>query len=495
MLRLFIGLMIALTLASPAAARWREARSTNFIVYSEGTEAQLRDLVGKLEDFDALLRHVTGITAPPLPNPLKVYLVASNSELRSIRDVGPDVLGVYMIGPREAIVGAVRNDSWGLTGAQVLLHEYAHHFMLAYSSAPYPAWYVEGFAEFFETAEFKDNAITYGRIPLGRAATLTEMAWLPSARLMTVQGAKLSREDREMFYAEAWLATHYLFADATRQHVMPDYIRAIAAGTPPDQAFTKALGTDYASFDKALHQYTKQSSMPYWQGARSSAAKSQLIVRVLGSAESELVLASAALTVDPGEKTGASLLARVRTIAARTPDDPAAMRVLARAEASYGDANVGAALADRLIAADPRDVDALYVRGVATLRQAGDATAQNDPRLAQARTLFARAHKIDPNNVPVLIRYLEASPSAGSQPTDNDLNIAMLAQGMAPQLPTLGLRTAWMLSRVKRFDEARAILQPIATNPHGGDLADRAQQLIAAIDAKTPTLAKTPPAP
>ena len=42
----------------PAAAHaeWKEATTTNFIVYSEGGEAQLREFATKLEKFNYVLR-------------------------------------------------------------------------------------------------------------------------------------------------------------------------------------------------------------------------------------------------------------------------------------------------------------------------------------------------------------------------------------------------------------------------------------------------------
>ena len=46
-------------LAAPANAEWKEARSRNFIVYSEGSEASLVEAATKLEKFEFMLRTVS----------------------------------------------------------------------------------------------------------------------------------------------------------------------------------------------------------------------------------------------------------------------------------------------------------------------------------------------------------------------------------------------------------------------------------------------------
>ena len=59
--------------------------------------------------------------------------------------------------PAGAIAVVPRNTGTDgvFTGQLVLFHEYAHHFMLQYAPAAYPAWYVEGFAEVVSTASFE----------------------------------------------------------------------------------------------------------------------------------------------------------------------------------------------------------------------------------------------------------------------------------------------------------------------------------------------------
>ena len=97
-MRLLTHFLICALLAlapSTASARWIEARSPNFVVYSDGDGDSLRRSVRLLEDYDRLLRTLTGTTAPPSASPLKVYLVSSAARLNQVEPVSSGVLGFY----------------------------------------------------------------------------------------------------------------------------------------------------------------------------------------------------------------------------------------------------------------------------------------------------------------------------------------------------------------------------------------------------------------
>ncbi len=124
-------------LPSVAAARWHEARSPNFIVYRDGSEAELRQSAALLEDYDRLLRRLTGTSAPPSPAALKVYLVGSAGKLRQIANLPEGAAGrLYGAGGRNGDVRGARRPRPGLGGEEVLLHEYAHHFDDALATPP-----------------------------------------------------------------------------------------------------------------------------------------------------------------------------------------------------------------------------------------------------------------------------------------------------------------------------------------------------------------------
>src|SRR5690349_617492 len=68
--------LVALLLATPANADWWEARTDNFIVYSETSETDAKLFAERLERFDMALRSLQGIdlkVAPSDVHRLRVY--------------------------------------------------------------------------------------------------------------------------------------------------------------------------------------------------------------------------------------------------------------------------------------------------------------------------------------------------------------------------------------------------------------------------------------
>lgn len=134
-----------------AQAAWLEARSKHFIVYSDGGEKQLARFAEKLEKFDFLLRRMIETTEIDTSSPVRVYLLARDEQVRTVaRD--QNVNGYYTTSNRFAYALVSREKpEWVLDAApeNTLLHEYTHHFMLHYFPGAYPAWCVEGFAEYF----------------------------------------------------------------------------------------------------------------------------------------------------------------------------------------------------------------------------------------------------------------------------------------------------------------------------------------------------------
>ena len=88
---------LALLLCMPGAAHaeWKEATSANFVVYSESNEARLREFIEKLEKFNFVLRAYHGVTAPPSPIKLKVYLFPTIEGVGKMAG-GEGVAGYYI---------------------------------------------------------------------------------------------------------------------------------------------------------------------------------------------------------------------------------------------------------------------------------------------------------------------------------------------------------------------------------------------------------------
>lgn len=495
-MRWLLGVALLLWTGS-VQARWLEAETPHFIVYSDGTEPRLREFALLLEDYDALLRALTGTKAEPSPTKLRVYLLRGPAALREVRDVPSTTAGLYVAAPGGAAAFAIRRDSggeFGIEGEDVVLHEYAHHFMTQYYPYGYPAWYVEGFAEYLMTAAFTPTRIQLGRFSPNRGIWLSQGDWIPAETLLTKRPGELRGDQRAMFYAQAWLAVHYINRTPGKLAALRSYLIALGKGVPTETAFTQAFGTDFAGFQRELRRYVG-GRMTYTAFDRIAAtAPPTIAVRALPASADELLLPLANLRAGVGPEWRDRRLAQIRAAAARYPGDAFAERVLALAEAQIGDPAAGIAVADRLLARDAADAEALFARATALMAQARDTPGDDRPLLAQARQAFVRANKVAPNQAPILFGYAQVQ-LASAPPSRNVLDVLLLARQLAPQVDEIGLLTASVAMRQGDFVGAENLLKPIAFDPHGGELAAAATRMIEAARARQVADAPASPTP
>ncbi|HEX8448748.1 MAG TPA: hypothetical protein VF652_04065, partial [Allosphingosinicella sp.] len=459
--------LLALASASPAAAEWRRAESANFVLYSQSGEAKLRAQAALLEDYQLFLRALTGVSEPNAPNKLNIYMVRSAAQLRSIHDMPAGISGVYVAG--SAGIAAVVDESAPGEGQEILLHEVAHHFMRQYRPLPYPAWYVEGFAEYASTVSFKKDVIEYGRPSVGRAYTLVQGKWLPVERIL-FGDVPTDSESMSAFYAQSWLLAHYLLRNPEMRPKFAAYLAAAARGEEPRKAFAAAFPMPIAELERELRSYSKRGmTFTRFKRASQAAAPAVAIARLPASAD-DLLLLRATMEVGPADEAG--LLAKVRTAAAAQQDE-FARRILAQAEALHGDPAKADALLGPLLAAHPADAELLYFKGMRHLRS-GRQSDDEEAEFRLARTAFARAHKSNPNHWQTLLRYAEALRANERFVSDNTINILLLAQELAPQAQEATMNAAGLLIARKRWDEAERLLLPLTGDPHNPGLAKAA---------------------
>ena len=481
--------------AAPAWATWRRAESNNFILYSQSSEAKVREQAALLEDYLQFLRILTGVTDPAAPNKLRVYLVRGRDQLRVVRDVPAGVAGFYTATPSGiAAFADDRSGGWGEGDEEILLHEIAHHFMWQYRPSAYPAWFIEGFAEYAMTARFKPKTIEFGQPSMNRAAWLRNARWLPFERVLFETPPKRP-QDAALYYAQSWLAAHYLMRDDGRREKFRSYLKAIATGTAPRAAFTQQFG-DVRTFERGIETYAKRH-LTFSRGTRSSAAIPPTVtIEVLPEAADALLLSDAAMHVGVRDDFAPLLLARVRSEAAKRPDDPYAKRVLAKAEILHGDASKGDALLDELLRGSSADAELLYFKGMRHLRAGRMDEDERARHFKQARNWFGRAHKADKYHFPTLARYAESLTTDPRFNSDNTMEIMLFARELAPQVEELTMNAAHLLLLRNKFEEAEAILRPLASHPHDPSLAAAAQALADRAREKGKTqLPKPPPTP
>lgn len=488
-MRRWLGLVagaLPLAFAQPAAADWAKFESPNFIVYSDAHPSSVKRQVETLELFDTLLRSKQGIDSKePVRRKLPIYLLAESRDIRRITpSMNRNVAGFYTAGPDDiyAVADFQRNDM------QTLQHEYVHHFMLARFPYGYPAWLIEGYAEYFMTFSWNGEVMEVGDYNRNRAAWLMYEGWLPFTTLLKSRPSELQTDEQvAMYYAQAWALTHYMMSDPARQKQLDAYIRAVGGGADPVAAMEKVTGQSVGTFTSTLRKYLKK--FPYQKIVLPDLKMPQVTVTPLPSGIGPVLLITQRLKSDngqdaPDDKTdGPVLLADARAAAARLPGVREAELLQARAEVKLGDVAVAERILEARLARDPQDVETLQIAAFAKIKTAQDAPAERRSKLlAEARSLAGRAHKADPDSYQTLIAFIQAREGAPGYPNANDLNVLRDALDLAPQVDELRLAASRGLMEASEFKLAADVLKPVAFDPHGGESVTKAKELIAMLE-------------
>jgi hypothetical protein len=489
MWRMIMGVIaLVVATATPARAKWRRAESPNFVLTGDLPENALRERILLLEDFDRLLRILTPGEEQPAPAKLHVYLVSGHAALNVVRDLQAGLDGFYTAST-DGIVAAV--DVGGADeGNEILFHEYAHHFMMQNSTVIYPAWFVEGFAEYFETVRFGNRRIDIGNISRGWLYRLQHGTWLPMERVLSAGPQGLNEDGLDAYYAESWLLVHYFYSNPQRQAAL-NRLLAAQRRQPPAEAVNAAMGMPPEGLARELRNYIAAGSLAYRQMVKPEVAPPPVTVTTLPASASALILYEAALRAGLPAARGPAYLQQIRTAAARYPDDPLAMRVLADIELRFGDGAVADRLLDRLLVASPNDAELLYLKGLRWLI-AAQGTNPPPQAAATARQWFGRAQRADQNRFQTFYRYAQSLRGQPEYLSDNTSNALLLAHQLAPQVHGITMEAASVLIARHEYREAIALLTPLSSDPHNMSLAQAARDMIARAEAAA--AAATPPA-
>lgn len=472
----WVGAMVlaalALTLVSvtPARAEWLKAESERFIVYGDGNPRQLVAYTEKLETFDRLLRWKMGLPIDEVPpRKLPIYLVDSAGLRRVSPAIGENVAGFYAAREEDIFAVALR----GGMGDDVLLHEYAHHFMMQNVPFAYPAWFIEGFAEYFMTADINETRILIGKPNEARGSWLRGATWITMNDLLAKRSGEVRRRNAT-YYPLAWLMTHWFMGDDARFNQLRAYLLDVGAGGNAIEAMPRATGMTNAELRRELRDY--MGRIPY-QEIRNFFPRAQVTVTPLPASSGDLLLMTQRLTGVPTSHSD-STLAEVRRLAARHADDPAALLALGHAEIHLGDRDAGEAVLRRLIATHPDHVEGYQYLAKSLLERAAEDGADVRPLKAEAQRLLSRAFELDDANYRTFMLLAETREGSPGYPSENDILTRELALQLAPQLDKARIDLTRTYLAAGRRDEAIRTIEVLANDPHGGDDARAAQALL-----------------
>lgn len=470
--------------------RWLRLESPNFIVYTTEWDVRSRNELIALERFNALLSRMMPHEDQAERSKLTIYVLGSRRDF----DIGApgmpaEVAGFYLAGLEQtravSLAGAGRErqrdmprNVRAMDSRVILFHEYAHHFSRANVRVSYPAWYQEGFAEFLSTAEFEDGYCDLGKFTSSRGVWLAYGDWMPIDTFLSKNTWEMTGEENAQFYAQAWLAAHYLFFKPERAKGFTRYCAALQADGDPIEAFEPAFGITPAAFDKELRDY-KATALNIVR-LRDSAENidASITMTKLDNVYDNLLMPASYLRSLPSADEAKAAVEAIRKESKKFPADAFANRTAALAEIWYGDLTLARKQLDALLVTDTQSAETLHLSGLCDLRM-GYAADDGD-LIKKARKSFAGVQKLDPTRAISLYRYVEAYLNEANEVTPHLMDVLVAAYNRAPQVDEIALVAAQALMIHDRFEEAGYILQPMV-----GDIHSRGKSSIAMTLLKT----------
>ena len=464
--------------AAPASAdsRWTLLTAGSLTIIGDQSPATLRDIALQIEQFQIVVGSLIRNADRPPAVPTMVYVVGTKKRLDPLVPLykGKPASLAGFFGQSSDVNHIVMCLEGFDESAQIAYHEYTH-LLVRNAVRTVPAWLNEGLAEYYSTYHLVDRgkAATVGRAQRDHILLLRER-YLPLDTLINVdQSSPMYNEGerRTIFYAESWALTHYLMvARPNGGETINRYVREIAEGRPPGEAFTTAFGKTPVELDRELRDYLRSLTFKEYryQFADKLSVAEPGPARPLTAGEIEAWLGDAQRRVQR-EAEGAP---RIERAAAAEPDRATTQMALGLLRLSQKKLDEGFEALGRAAALAPRDFLTQFVCGVA--RVYADPGGSDDHR-RQALATLKQATQL--NGASAEAHAMLAYVQMLSEDTLADARASIdQALALAPGRIDYWLRYADI--RLLQGDRAaaRAVLTPIAAIAFDRTLAAAARE-------------------
>ncbi|MGH9466298.1 MAG: hypothetical protein ACRD1Y_02985 [Terriglobales bacterium] len=385
LLALALGLATLASASRPARAwskqpQWVKANSPHFTVYCDAGVKEARQIAGQMERMRLVFQQLFPQFQLGTAEPLDVLVVRNWKEFLA---TDPDSFhkgdmkpaGMFLRGQFRSFI-LLRLDAMDGTDAySTIYHEYTH-YIVDRMPFEFPVWLNEGLAEFYQTAVITKSGATLADADPSNFDVLRSQRMIPLAQLFAIGPNSPYYHDQDkvsIFYAESWLAVHYIMMHDFFQHThqLDGYIARIRDGENPVTAARASFG-NLAALQKNLERFAQQL------GYRDLHMKLRVLVQDKG-------YPAAPVTTPNAEAIEAQLLAQGQQYVESV------------------------AMANRALQIDPGNGRAEAVRGLVAYRQKDYATAQSwlqraanaDPHDALAQILLGEV-MLRPGNAPGL---------------------------------------------------------------------------------------------
>jgi tetratricopeptide (TPR) repeat protein len=386
--------VFAVLLAPAKAAKdetWLRVAAPEFSLVTSLPEKEAAAWAGEFSQYISELRNLVKVQGK-LP-PLTVAVLSRDRAFDEYRPLDEK-------GKPQPVAGFfLRHNSWAVAGLagvsaseeirRIIFHEGVHWFLSGLDRTN-PVWVEEGLAEVFSTFAVTKKTVEWGHALGEHVDLLRDEGLMPTAKLLNVGRSELFRDTTDhtgIVYAQSWITVHFLLFGENSQvprTALFDFLTLTNDGTPAEAAFSKAVGSDLATFDRRLKEYLRSGR--YFIRHKPVEVREGLRAEKAAPVEVAQALGRLALAGHRWEKA----LAFARDSVAAAPDDPRSFELLGLARLESGDAAGGLKAFTVAVEKGSEDFQPYFALAVAAFEAAGENGETSALTPAKAREIADR---------------------------------------------------------------------------------------------------------
>jgi tetratricopeptide (TPR) repeat protein len=458
-------LMLAVQTAS-AKDNWLNVRSRNFNLIGNCSEADLRKVATRLEQFRDVFTRLFPAAKFETPVPTTVIVFKS---LSSYKPFNPGGNAGYFQKGEDVNYITMTTELGAQNPYNVIYHEYVH-LLVDNTSGNMPAFFDEGLAEYYSTFSVEEDRKAHlGELIPYHLMTLREERLLPLRTLFAVDRYSPHYNEsgkRGVFYAESWALMHYLILGnkGERRPQVGNFLGLLNANVPAEEAVKQAFQTDIETLEKELKRYieghnfqmqvaTFEHKLEYDSElqtspvpeAQAQAYLGDLLLHTHHLTEAEALLQQA-LALDPTLTMAQASLGIVRVRQNRLPE---ARQLLSSAVAGNSQNYLAHYYYAYALSREGMDsntyVQAYAPETAATIRDELNHAIQLNPTFPESYVLLAFVNTVTGERLDQAIAQLKR------------------AMQLAPGRQELSVQLAQVYLRQQKFDLAKQVLEPLRT--------------------------------
>lgn len=250
---------------------WINVRSKNFNLIGNASEKDIRGVATKLEQFRETFRQIFPKSRFDTSIETNVVVFKNESSYNPFKPKRADgksdkwIAGYFQPGEDlNYITLSTEGEKEDIYGT--IFHEYVHFLLdTNFGKSDVPPWFNEGLAEFYQTFVIEnDQKVNLGLLQNEHLQLLQQNELIPLKTFFEIDNYSLHQNgnhSRSIFYAQAWALIHYLIQGnkGANSASLNNFLALVMKNVEPEKAFQQVFQKDYATMEKELNKYVRQS--------------------------------------------------------------------------------------------------------------------------------------------------------------------------------------------------------------------------------------------